>query len=150
MPNETTLTTIKQAQQDRRWVALDADGKILGRLASLAAGLLRGKHKRFFTPSVDCGDFVIITNASKVRVSGMKEKQKFYFRHSGYAKGKKIIPYKLQMERDPRKVLFLAVKRMLPVNKLRSQQLTRLKIYPGPTHPHAAQISTKPQEANHG
>ncbi|MBI5245164.1 MAG: 50S ribosomal protein L13 [Elusimicrobia bacterium] len=150
MPNETTLTTIRQAQQGRCWVILDAEGKILGRLASHAAGLLRGKHKRFFTPSVDCGDFVVVTNAAKVCVSGAKMEQKFYFRHSGYAKGKKIIPYKLQMERDPREVIYLAVKRMLPVNKLRAQQLTRLKIYPGPAHPHAAQISKKPQEANHG
>ena len=150
MPTDTTLTTPLQAQQGRRWVILDADGKILGRLASHAANLLRGKHKRYFTPAVDCGDFVVVTNAAKVRVSGSKMEQKFYFRHSGYADGAKVIPYKLQMQRDPRKVVFLAVKRMLPVNKIRAHQLKRLKIYPGPAHPHAAQISkTSGQEANH-
>lgn len=143
MPTETTLTTLKQAQENRRWVVLDAEGKVLGRLATQAAGLLRGKHKRFFSPSVDCGDFVIITNAAKIQVTGKKEEQKFYFRHSGYAGGKKVIPYRLQMERDPRKVVFLAVKRMLPVNKLRACQLKRLKIYPGATHPHAAQLAPK-------
>ena len=152
MPTATTLTTLKQAQENRRWVVLDAEGKVLGRLASQAAGLLRGKHKRFFTPCVDCGDFVLVTNAAKVKVTGNKLEQKFYFSHSGYAGGKKIVPYKLQMERDPRKVVFLAVKRMLPVNRLRALQLKRLKIYPGADHPHAAQLGPQGvlEEANHG
>lgn len=141
MHTETTITTPKQAQAGRRWVHIDAEGKVLGRLASQAANLLRGKHKRYFTPAVDCGDFVLVTNAAKVKLTGNKLEQKTYFSHSGYAGGAKIMPMKLQMERDPRRVIYLAVKRMLPVNRLRGQQMTRLKIYPGAAHPHAAQLA---------
>ena len=139
MSQKTTLIDSKYAQSQRRWVALDAKGAVLGRLATRAATLLRGKHKPFFTPSVDCGDFVIVTNASAVKVTGEKSETKFYFRHSGYAGGAKTIPFKLQMQKDPRKVIYLAVKRMLPDNRLRDLQLRRLKIYAGETHPHAVQ-----------
>jgi large subunit ribosomal protein L13 len=141
MPTQlTTRIDELHARRERRWVLLDADAQVLGRLASKAANLLRGKHKRFFTPDVDCGDFVVVTNAEKIRVTGSKAGQKTYFRHSGYAAGAKVVPFRLQMERDPRKVLLLAVKRMLPVNRLRAHQLKRLKVYVGSTHPHAAQI----------
>ena len=140
MPQKTTQIDTKYAQQRRKWVLLDANGAVLGRLASKAAALLRGKHKIFFTPSVDCGDFVIVTNASKVRLTGQKEEQKSYFRHSGYAGGAKNISYRLQMERDPRKVVELAVKRMLSDSRLRQHQMRRLKIYTGEGHPHAAQL----------
>ena len=133
------LITSEFARQRRTWVLLDAKGAVLGRLATRAATLLRGKHKPFFSPSVDCGDFVIVTNAKQVRVTGLKESQKFYFRHSGYARGAKVIPYRTQMALDPRKVVYLAVKRMLPDNRLRQHQLRRLKIYVGDSHPHAAQ-----------
>ena len=90
---------------------------------------------------MDCGDFVIVINAADVRVTGDKLEQKFYFRHSGWARGKKVIPFKLQMEKDPRKAIQLAVKRMLPDNALRRHQMTRLKIYKGADHPHAAQLA---------
>ena len=141
MSQKTTIVSPQTAQSRRRWVVLDAKGAVLGRLASKAAGLLRGKNKVYFSPSVDCGDFVIVTNATDVRVTGDKLEQKFYFRHSGWAKGKKVIPFKLQMEKDPRKAIQLAVKRMLPDNALRRHQMTRLKIYKGAEHPHAAQLA---------
>lgn len=141
MSQKTTLINPKTAQARRRWVVLDAKNAVLGRLASKAAGLLRGKHRAYFDPSVDCGDFVIVTNAKQVLITGEKSESKFYFRHSGYAGGAKTVSYKLQMERDPRKVIELAVKRMLPDNALRRNQMRRLKIYPGAVHPHAAQMA---------
>ena len=102
------------------------------------------------TPGIDCGDFVVVTNAAKIKLTGNKLEQKGYFSHSGWPGGAKVTPLKRQMERDPRKVIFLAVKRMLGVNKVRPRQLTRLKIYPGPEHPHAAQFAAPapPIEAN--
>ncbi|HVE13642.1 MAG TPA: 50S ribosomal protein L13 [Elusimicrobiota bacterium] len=139
MAQTTTQIDSKYAQQQRRWVHIDAKGAVLGRLASRAAGLLRGKHKPFYTPAVDCGDFVVVTNAAKVKLTGNKIEVKEYFSHSSYAAGMKMTPIKLQMERDPRKVISLAVKRMLPVNRLRQHQLRRLKIYPGESHPHTSQ-----------
>lgn len=139
----TVSIDLKYAQAQRRWHHIDADGKVLGRIATRAAELLRGKHKRFFTPAVDCGDFVVVTNASKVKLTGNKIDQKFYFSHSGYAKGAKVTPIKLQMERDPRKVVMLAVKRMLQVNRLRGPQLKRLKVYPGAENPHADLVAPK-------
>lgn len=139
MSQKTTIIDPKTAQSRRRWVVLDAKGAVLGRLASKAAVLLRGKHKSWFSPAVDCGDFVVVTNAKDVRITGEKAETKFYFKHSGYAGGAKVMPYKLQMERDPRRVIELAVKRMLPDNALRRSQLRRLKVYPGSSHPHAAQ-----------
>ena len=141
MTQKTTIVSPQTAQSRRRWVVLDAKGAVLGRLASKAATLLRGKNKVYFSPSVDCGDFVIVINAADVRVTGDKLEQKFYFRHSGWARGKKVIPFKLQMEKDPRKAIQLAVKRMLADNALRRHQMTRLKIYKGADHPHAAQLA---------
>ncbi|MBI3298101.1 MAG: 50S ribosomal protein L13 [Elusimicrobia bacterium] len=139
MSQKTTLIDLNTVQQQRRWVVIDAKDAVLGRLASKAAGLLRGKHKVCFAPSLDCGDFVVVTNAKQVRVTGEKAESKFYFSHSGYAGGAKTTSYKLQMERDPRRVIELAVKRMLPDNALRRRQLSRLRVYPGADHPHAAQ-----------
>lgn len=136
------------ALERRRWHHIDASGQVLGRLATRAAVLLRGKHKRFFSPSVDCGDFVVVTNAAKVRLTGNKLEQKFYFSHSGYAKGAKTTSVKLQMERDPRKVVLLAVKRMLQVNRLRGPQLRRLKVFTGDKHPHAALVAPQGKETN--
>ncbi len=131
MPQKTTHIDTKHAQKNRSWKLLDAKNAVLGRLASKAAVLLRGKHKRFFTPAVDCGDFVVVANAAGVRVTGKKADTQGYFSHSGYAGGAKVIPYKLQMERDPRKVVELAVKRMLPDTRLRQHQMRRLKIFKG-------------------
>lgn len=140
MPNKTMQIDVEYARQRRRWVHLDAKGAVLGRLATKAASMLRGKHKPYFTPSVDCGDFVVVTNAGQLRLTGRKEETKAYFRHSGYAGGAKLVPFKLQMERDPRKVVLLAVKRMLPATKLRQHQLRRLKVYADEKHPHAARM----------
>jgi len=131
MSQNTYIHNPKTAAAERRWHYLDADGKVLGRMATRVATLLRGKHKPTFTDFVDCGDFVVITNAARVRLTGHKIDQKQYFSHSGYAGGAKTTPVKRQLERDPRKVLYLAVKRMINANRLRSRQLARLKIFPG-------------------
>jgi len=120
-----------QAASARRWHNIDAKGVVLGRLATKAATLLRGKHKPSYTDHVDCGDFVVVTNAAQIKLTGDKLNQKFYFSHSGYAGGAKTTPLKRQMERDPRKVVYLAIKRMIANNRLRRKQLARLKIYKG-------------------
>ena len=133
---ETFLPTQESLYLDRKWHHLDADGQVLGRLATRAAVLLKGKHKRQFTPSLDCGDFVVVTNARKIRVTGNKAVSKFYFRHSGYADGARVVTFRQQMDKDPRKVVYLAVKRMLDDNRHRSRQMRRLRIYPGAEHPH--------------
>lgn len=141
MPQNTYIHKPKQASADRRWHHLDAKGQVLGRMATKAATLLRGKHKPTYTDFVDCGDFVVVTNAAQVKVSGAKENQKFYFRHSGYAGGAKVIPYRTQMERDPRRIVWLAVKRMLGGSRLTARQLTRLKVFPGDAHPFTGRFS---------
>lgn len=140
MPQKTYYPEAKTVEAQRRWHHLDAGGAVLGRLATKAASLLKGKHKPIFTPAVDCGDFVVVTNAKKVKLTGNKIEQKVYFSHSGWPKGAKLTPVKRQMERDPRKVIHLAVKRMLHSNRFRSRQLRRLKIYPNSEHPHAPQF----------
>jgi len=140
MPQKTYLHTPKQAAGERRWHYIDAKNHVLGRLATRAANLLRGKHKPTYTDSVDCGDFVVVTNAASVKLTGNKINQKFYFSHSGYAGGAKTTPLRRVMEKDPRKVIYLAVKRMIHDNRLRRKQLVRLKIYPGDKHPHTTQI----------
>lgn len=131
MIQKTTLPSAKEVGTTRKWHYFDASGQILGRLASKIAILLIGKHKRTYTPNMDGGDFVVVTNVAKIKVTGNKEDDKFYFRHSGYAAGAKTIPYKRQMEKDPTKVLELAVKRMLDSNKLRHGRLKRLKMFTG-------------------
>jgi len=131
MPQKSYMHTQTQASAERRYHRLDAKGQVLGRMATQAATFLRGKHKRTYTNYVDCGDYVVITNASQVKLTGKKLEQKFYFSHSGYAGGAKTTPLSRQMERDPRKVVYLAVKRMIRNNRLRGKQLARLKIYAG-------------------
>ncbi|MBI4655668.1 MAG: 50S ribosomal protein L13 [Elusimicrobia bacterium] len=131
MTQKTTLPELKKVESTRKHHSIDAEGRILGRLSTEIASLLIGKHKRFYTPFIDCGDFVIVQNASKIRLTGRKEENKFYFRHSGHADGAKIIPFKRLMQKDPSKILFLAVKRMLDANKLRARRLKRLKIFAG-------------------
>jgi large subunit ribosomal protein L13 len=125
----------------RRWHYIDANGQVLGRMATRIATLLRGKHKPTYTDFFDCGDFVVITNAAQIRLTGNKLDQKFYFSHSGYAGGAKTTPLKRQMERDPRKVVYLAVKRMIRANRLRGRQLARLKIFPGIATPGVPQAA---------
>jgi large subunit ribosomal protein L13 len=137
MPQKTYIHSPRQAALERRWHHIDAKGEVLGRLATRAATLLRGKQKPIYTDFVDCGDFVVVTNAKHVRLTGNKLEQKFYFSHSGYAGGAKVTPMKRQMERDPRKIISLAVRRMLPKNRLARQQFVRLKVYVADKHPHS-------------
>ncbi len=130
---------IKPHEVERKWWVVDAEGKILGRLASEIAKILRGKHKPYYQPDVDCGDFVIVINAEKVRVTGKKLDQKIYYRHSGYPGGLKERTLRWMLEHKPEEVIRLAVKRMLPKNRLGHRMLKKLKVYRGPHHPHQAQ-----------
>ena len=127
----------------REWFVVEAEGKTLGRLATLIADTLRGKRKPQYTPHVDTGDFVIVVNAEKIQVTGNKLDQKRYYRHSGYPGGLRSRTLREQLERRPTEVLRVAVKGMLPKNRLARQQITKLKIYAGPEHPHGPQ-SPKP------
>jgi large subunit ribosomal protein L13 len=127
------------ADRDRRWLVVDASGQTLGRLATRVADALRGKRKPEYTPHMDVGDFVVVVNAEKVAVTGNKRQQKLYHRHSGYPGGLRSRTLGDMLERRPEEVLRLAVKGMLPRNRLGRAQLRKLKIYAGPDHPHAAQ-----------
>ncbi len=129
----------KASEVQRDWYVVDAANQTLGRLATQIAVLLRGKHKPTFSPNLDGGDFVVVVNAEKVQLMGRKPDQKMYYRHSGYPGGFKAIPYKRMMANHPDRILRFAVKGMLPKTRLGRQQLLKLKIYAGPTHPHAAQ-----------
>jgi large subunit ribosomal protein L13 len=137
--------TAKPGEIERRWYVVDAEGQNLGRLATRIADQLRGKNKPQFTPHVDTGDFVVVVNAEKIAVTGKKLDEKIYYRHSGYPGGLKQRTLREQLHRRPTEVLRLAVKGMLPKNKLAARQLTKLKIYAGPEHPHTAQ-SPEPLE----
>jgi large subunit ribosomal protein L13 len=132
----------KPGEIQRDWLIVDAEGKTLGRLATQIAERLRGKNKPQFAPHVDIGDFVVVVNAEKIAVTGKKLEQKIYYRHSGYPGGLRERTLKEQLNRQPTEVLRKAVKGMLPRNRLGRQQLTKLKIYAGPEHPHDAQAPT--------
>jgi len=134
--------TAKQAEVERGWYVVDAKGQTLGRLASQIAPILKGKHKPIYTPHMDCGDFVVVINAEKVRVTGRKLDQKFYHRHSGYPGGLTSISLRDQLEKNPERVLQAAVRGMLPKNKLGRRMIKKLKIYAGDEHPHQAQQPT--------
>ncbi len=121
------------------WYCVDATGQVLGRLAAQVARLLMGKHKPIYTPNVDCGDFVVITNARQVRLTGNKAQTKTYERYSYYPGGRKVIPFTTMIQRHPDRVIRHAVRLMMPKNKLARQMLSKLKVYDGPEHPHAAQ-----------
>jgi len=121
------------------WLLVDAEGVSLGRLASMIAQLLRGKHKPIFTPHMDTGDFVIVVNADKVRLTGTKDETKTYFRHTGYPGGQRFTSFREMMEKHPERVIEHAVKGMLPHNRLGRQIIKKLKVYTGPEHPHQAQ-----------
>lgn len=131
---------------ERRWHVIDASGKTLGRLSTQIARLLMGKHKPMFTPNQDTGDFVIVINADKVRVSGNKAKQKLYYRHSGYPGGFKSITLEKTMQNHPTRVIDHAVKGMLPRTRLGARMRKRLRVYAGATHNHLAQTKTNPIE----
>ncbi len=129
--------------RDRQWVVVDAEGQTLGRLATRIADALRGKRKPTYTPHIDVGDFVVVVNAEKISVTGAKRTEKLYHRHSGYPGGLRSRTLNEMLEKRPEEVIRLAVKGMLPKNRLGRKQLTKLKVYAGPEHPHAAQ---KPQK----
>jgi len=123
----------------RQWFVVDATDQVLGRLAVKIARILQGKHKPEYTPHVDTGDFVIVLNAGKIRLTGKKAQQKMYYRHSGYMGHLKEIPFAKMIQKKPTDVLRLAVRRMLPKTRLGRQMLSKMKIYAGGEHPHAAQ-----------
>ena len=127
------------ADRERSWVLVDAQGQTLGRLATQIADVLRGKRKPTYTPHCDVGDFVVVINAEQISVTGNKRAEKLYHRHSGYPGGLKSRTLEQMLDRRPEEVLRLAVKGMLPRNRLARKQITKLKIYAGPEHPHAAQ-----------
>lgn len=131
--------TPKPGEVERSWYVIDATDVVLGRLASHAAQLLRGKHKPVFAPHVDAGDFVIIINADKVALTGKKLEQKFAYRHSGYPGGLRAVKYSELLETKPERAIEKAIRGMLPKNKLADQQLKKLKVYRGAEHPHQAQ-----------
>ena len=136
----TTQTPwVKKEEVQRNWYLIDAKGQVLGRLASKLAYLLQGKHRPDFTPHVDQADFFVIINADKIKLTGKKLDQKVYWRHSGYMGGLKLETARRLLERKPEMLIYLAVKRMLPRNRMRAKLLKKLKIYAGPNHPHTAQ-----------
>jgi len=138
---ETRMSTFmaNKGNIQRKWYVLDAAGKPLGKTAVAAATILRGKHKPEYTPHADCGDFVIVINAEKAVLTGKKLEQKYYRRHSGWVGGLKETKYRLLMQDKPELAVRLAVRGMLPRNIVTKDSLTRLKIYRGDSHPHAAQ-----------
>ena len=143
MTTKTYVATPETRQRD--WYVVDAEGKTLGRLATRIADALRGKRKPEYTPHIDTGDFVVVVNAEKIVVTGKKLQDKRYYRHSGYPGGLRSRTLAEMLDRQPEEVIRKAVKGMLPRNRLARAQLTKLKVYAGPDHPHAAQ-QPKPLE----
>jgi len=137
MQRQTTLAKTGQVQRD--WHVIDADGKVLGRIASRIAVLLMGKHKPIYTPHVDTGDFVVVVNAEKIHLTGRKLDQKFLQRYSRYPGGLRQESYRQVREDHPERLIELAVRRMLPKSSLGQNMITKLKVYAGPEHPHQAQ-----------
>ncbi len=135
---QTTYATTPSVIE-RGWWVIDAQGMTLGRLASMVAPILRGKHKPYFTPHLDTGDYVVIVNAEKIHVTGKRMDQKIYYRHSGYPGGLKQMTLREMMKRRPTRALKLAIKGMLPKGPLGRQMMTKLKVYAGAEHPHQAQ-----------
>ena len=142
LPNSLRNTkTFTKSEVERSWRIIDAEGKILGRLATEVANALRGKDKAEFSPNQDCGDFVVVINADKVKVSGSKESDKLYHRHTGYIGGHKTETLASLRKRRPTEIIRRAVKGMLPHNRLSDQLINKLKIYAGSEHPHEAQLA---------
>jgi len=137
---KTYIAKEDEVLDSRRWYIVNAQDQILGRLASQIASLLKGKHKPIYSPHQDVGDFVVVVNAEKIRVTGNKLKDKMYYRHSGYPGGQKATSLEQMLQKHPERVIELAVKRMLPKNALGRKMFLKLKVYPGPDHPHAAQV----------
>ncbi len=144
----TKMLTREDALAQRQWYVIDAGDQVLGRVATRVAGLLRGKGKASFTPHVDCGDFVVVVNASKVRLTGSKETDKQYYRHSGYPGGISSMPAAELRETHPERLIRFAVEGMLPKNRLGRQLAAKLKVYGGGDHPHSAQLPQNVDLAN--
>jgi large subunit ribosomal protein L13 len=140
---EMKTFSLKKENIEQDWWVIDARDKILGRMAARVATILRGKHKPNFTPHVDNGDFVIIINADKVKLTGKKEQQKLYRKHSGFMGGLKEVPFKTKKEKDPEGIVIQAVSGMLPKSKLGRQMIKKLKVYCDEKHPHEAQKPKK-------
>jgi large subunit ribosomal protein L13 len=140
---KTLIAREHEVEAARKWYVVDADGLVVGRMASKIASMLRGKNKPFFSPHQDTGDFIIVINAEKVHFTGRKMGQKTYFRHSGYPGGVTITPVARMIQTHPERVIEAAVRRMLPKNALGRQMFRKLKIYAGTEHPHAAQMPEK-------
>jgi large subunit ribosomal protein L13 len=130
----------KLSEIERQWHLIDANDEILGRLATRIAKLLMGKHKPTYSPNLDTGDYVVVINAEKVRVTGDKEKQKLYYRHSGYPGGFKSVTYERMMQTHPTRIIEYAVKGMLPHNRLGRAMIKKLKVYTGDSHPYQNQV----------
>ena len=138
--NKSNVTYLPQKNgMEKKWWLIDASDLVLGRLATRISDILRGKDHPYYTPFYDCGDHVVVINARKIRLTGSKEEQKLYFRHSGYRGGIKEISFERMMATHPDRVVLNAVKGMLPKNRLASKLLTKLKVYPDAAHGHAAQ-----------
>ena len=140
---KTYIAKTDEIEQARKWFVVDADNQILGRMASQIASVLKGKNKPFYSPHQDSGDFVVVLNADKIKVTGNKIKQKVYYTHSRYPGGQKSTTLDSMLQKHPERVVELAVKRMLPKNPLGRQMFRKLKVYAGSEHPHGAQ---QPQE----
>ena len=141
-PSQKTYSA-KKGERKQQWFHIDATDQVLGRMSTRIAMILMGKHKPTYTPHVDTGDFVVVTNAEKVKLTGKKEETRTYQRYSRYPSGQKIIPHARVKERHPDRVITEAVRRMLPKNKLATCMLSKLKVYAGSEHPHAAQQPEK-------
>lgn len=138
--------SVKAKEINRKWHIMDAEGKILGKLASDAARLLMGKHKTQFSRHLDTGDYVVVINAAKIGVTGKKNQQKLYYRHSGYPGGLKSIPLEEMLKKNPERVIEHAVKGMLPRNSLGASMFKKLKVYAGAEHPHLAQVKVNDED----
>ena len=147
MTIKTYTPKADEAAEQREWYVVDAEGKTLGRLATVVAQVLRGKNKPTFTPHMDMGDYVIVVNADKVVVTGRKTNDKMYYSHSGYLGSLKSVPFNEMMEKHPTFAVRAAVRGMLPRNRLGADMLSKLKVYEGAKHPHAAQ---QPKELSIG
>src|ERR1700747_1893504 len=139
MAPSTKTYVAKPTDRERNWLLVDANGLTLGRVATQIADMLRGKRKPEYTPHIDTGDFVVVVNAEKIHVTGNKRADKRYYRHSAYPGGLRSRSFEEMLQRRPEEILRIAVKGMMPRNRLARKQLTKLKIYAGPEHPHAAQ-----------
>jgi large subunit ribosomal protein L13 len=141
MTTTTKTYSLRAKEIEKAWQVIDADGQTLGRLATQVATLLQGKHKPTYSPHLDMGDFVVVVNASRIKVTGNKLEDKIYYRHTGYVGGLKETPLGDMLAKHPDRVIEMAVKGMLPRNKLARHLLRHLKVYAGPEHPHEAQVT---------